>query len=300
MTKKAIRECKNRIKSALPRLACDRRGTTMAELIVSFMLLAIFLLATTMVITNSIKTYYHEQELMSIYSVADTVLSESREEIRRMQSSDLGGYVKLRTKGSGVPDPVVPADALGMEGQILEFIRSNEKDGYILVQMDDRGCSDDTMMIDAEGVLKDADELKGTIPADQLTTRYYLKHRADKSNATYGSLCMDRLPSGSSANTVTGYQRPDLTDSTPLIWDAENKLPTTTYLGYPIRLSFSMKPYADAGKWKVSYVDVTVEVLKGLPTPEVPTPEILYTKTGTVTLQNEVIYNEDPTLYSDV
>ena len=187
-----------------------------------------------------------------------------------------------------------------MEGQILEFIRSNEKDGYILVQMDDRGCSDGTMMINAEEVKKDAGQLSGTIPVNQLTTRYYLKHKEDKSDATYNSLCMDRFISGTGSSTVTGYQGHGITANTPLVWDAENKLPTTAYLGYPIRLSFSLQPYEDGGKWKVTHVNVTVEVLKEAPSLTNPAPEAAYQKTGCVTLQNEVIYNENDTLYSDI
>ena len=91
----------------------------------SFLLLAIFLVAVTMVITNALKTYYGEQRNMSIFSVADSVTSELKEDISRMQASSLGGFVKVR----GLDKATVPATAGNhAKGITLEFIKVNEKD----------------------------------------------------------------------------------------------------------------------------------------------------------------------------
>ena len=88
-------------------MPCDKKtqnrkqknsGVTMVELIVSFALLSIFLVAATMCISHAVIFYFSERQTMSSYSVADIVFSEIKNELRTMQSSDFNGYIKLREK----------------------------------------------------------------------------------------------------------------------------------------------------------------------------------------------------------
>ena len=226
---------------------------------------------------------------MSKFSVADTVLSELRKEIRTMQSSELGGFLKIRNGGASAT-----ADEGTYTGDGIEFLRSNDKDGRILVQMDAAGCGSDTYMIDKEKILKSASVIAAEIPADQLTCRYYLQ--TSETEDKYDGLFMDFMAEDTDLSKDTAFA--DAVGH-PVVWDVENRLPATLYQGLPIRLLFSVKPYEDNGEQVVGAVDVTVQVLKEPVSDEVPDPEVVYSKAGTIPLQNRVVYQSAKTVYSE-
>lgn len=306
-------------KDLYKRIAGKRNaGTTMVELIVSFALLAIFLSAVTMVISNSLLTYYREQKQMSIYSVADAVLSEIRNDIRTMQPSayvkadgttvSANGFVKLRNSGTPDGDSVY-------RGSTIEFMKSNENDGAILEQIDTAGCGPSTALIKSDEVIKKA--IGDTIPADQLTARFYMRisESKDKYKGFFGdthrSYFCDIKASDSSMATdsvygsLNNYSSPasvggaggTYENNGTVVWGAENRLPDKLYQGFLVKTEFEIKPETDAaGNEVVTSVVVKVRLYEN----SVEEENFIYEKEGVVPLQNIVYYKTDKTLYSDV
>lgn len=268
----------------------DQKGTTMVELIVSFLLLGIFLTAVSIVISNATGTYYREKQQLSEFTVADTVLAELRGEIRSMQASGLGGFVRIKN-GAAWQSAAVGTPC---GGDMIEFIRSNEKDGLILMQMDAGGCADGTVMIDSERVQKSADELQAAIPKDRLTCRYYL--RAEETQDEYRGLFVDVLKEDSTMAAKSGLAP---ARGKPVVWDVESRLPESLYQDRNIRLYFSVTPFDDNGNAAVGSVDVTVEVLKKAEPDSESAPQVVYRKAGTIPLQNTVYYRNEAVLYSE-
>lgn len=277
-------------------------GTTMVELIVSFALLAIFLTAVTMVISNALLTYYREQKQMSIYSVADTVLSEIREDVRTMQPSvypagggsgaAASGYIKLRNDGVTAPwNPSVGE----ITGETIEFVKSKMQDGVILEQIDAKGCADNAVMVELredetthENKVFAIKEGMGTImPAGRIIARYYLK--APEQTDSLRNYFMDiKHPDSVVAkdSTYTG-----IPDNTQVVWDAEDRLPAKLYQGLTVKTSFTIKPEG------ADLVVPSVEVKVSLYDPKDPDTPV-YEKKGTIPLQNTVRYNLEKTVYS--
>ncbi|MCR5702082.1 MAG: prepilin-type N-terminal cleavage/methylation domain-containing protein [Lachnospiraceae bacterium] len=261
------------------------RGVTMVELIITFALLAVFLTTATMCISHAVIFYYHERQTMSAYSVADMVLSEIKDDIRTMQSSDYNGYIKIREKNA-VGNLIAVSPAAGeYKGSTLEYVASNLNDGANVVQIDTNGCN--CAMIDDKSIKKSEID---DIDKDYLTMRYYGRY-PEKNLNQYKNLYMDRIITGSSAD-VSGNYAALSTDK--VVWHAQEKLAKQVYQDYTISLEFSVKPGAAnaEGKQYVDYVDVTVKVNN--------TEGEVYKKTRRVNILNKVYYENGRTLYSDV
>ncbi|MCR5339306.1 MAG: type II secretion system GspH family protein [Lachnospiraceae bacterium] len=287
------------------RLAGKRNaGTTMVELIVSFALLAIFLTAVTMVMSNALLTYYREQKQMSIYSVADTVLSEIREDIRTMQpsvypadggsSTPAAGYIKLRNGGASLQTTTNNE----ISGETIEFIKSNMQDGVVLEQIDAMGCGEKAVMVDLREdettgenklfVVKD--QLNQIMPEGRITVRYYLK--APEQTDALKNYFMDIKHAKSVVTAEDNYA--NLSNNPQyVVWDVEDRLPAKLYQGLTVKTTFTVKPAGD--DLVVSSVGVRVSLFD----PEDPT-KLVYEKEGTIPLQNTVFYNNDDTVYSEV
>ncbi len=294
----------NRIKGM--RLTAKRRtgrknaGTTMVELIVSFALLAIFLTAVTMVISNALITYYNEQRLMSMFSVADTVFSEIKNDIRTMQpsvyptggsgGSGAGGFIKLRgSSGESLPG----ANGTTVTGETIEFVKANRQDGLVLEQIDAKGCKDGAALIELKedkiNVLKK--NVNETIPAGGLTARYFL--RAPERTNGLKNYFMDQKRTDSDVPNNNTYT--EVANNAQLVWDAEDRLPTELYQGLTVKTTFSVKPVETSGVGLVvSSVDIKVSLYKQ---DDLTTP--VYEKEGAVPLQNVVCYNNEKTVYSE-
>ena len=272
----------------------------MVELIVSFALLAIFLTAVTMVISNALITYYNEQRLMGMFSVADTVFSEIKNDIRTMQpsvypeggnsGSGAGGFIKLRG-GSG--ESLSGSNETTVTGETIEFVKANRQDGLILEQIDAKGCETGAALIEMQGdeigVLKENVNL--TIPAGGLTARYYL--RAPEQNASLRNYFMDRKRSESNVPKKVSYS--GIRNGTQLVWDAEDRLPTKLYQGLTVKTTFSVTPKETTG---VGLVVSSVNIKVSLYEQDDPTTPV-YEKEGAVPLQNVVCYNNEKTVYSE-
>lgn len=280
------------------RIICRNKGVTMVELIVTFALLAIFLATATMCISHAIIFFFDEQQRMSSYTVADVVLSELKDEIRTMQSSEDGrkGYIKLR-KGSSGPDV-----AGGVyTGTTIEYMASNINDGLNAVQIDVAGCDD--YMIDGkneslrEVTVDGAVTNKADIKSDYLTMRYY--GRFKETNSTYEELFMDKIVNGTYAASLPVFN--GITGS-DVVWHASEKLPKELYQRHLIELQFSVSPHDDgSGHQIVDYVDVTVFV-KRITDESTMATEQVYQKERRIDLQNNVYYKpySEATMYSDV
>ena len=261
------------------------RGVTMVELVVSFALLAIFLVAATMCISHAVIFYYNERQTMSAYSVADIVFSEIKNELRTMQSSEYNGYVKIREK-SGTDGLLTPvSESAGVyEGTTIEYVASNINNGANAVLLDAEGCT--CALIDKDKIIKDSID---NIKSGYLTLRYYSRY-PEKKLETYKELYMDKIIVGSSAEESANYSG---IVGKNVVWHAEEKLPVQLYQDYTVSLQFSVHPLNDGeGNKVVNYVDVNVTVNDA--------GGLCYQKERRVELQNKVYYEEGDTLYSDV
>ncbi len=283
-----------------------QKGTTMVELVVSFLLLAIFLTCVTMVISNALTTYYREQRLMSIYSVADTVLKEARDDITRMQGSGMTadgrerkGYVKLRSgaAGSTVKSALASVDMHGQTvtgsiyvGDTIEFLQANETDGFIMEQIDSFG-SKGSAMIDKDGIKKQAADVEAAIPKNQLTARYYLP-AGDEATTALKGMFMDQVLSSSS---VKG----NYSGATNVLWDAEDRLPDGLYQGFPVSVSFAVETHTEGTDVIADRVTVFVKVYEKSPDDPDNLGNAVYQKEGVINLQNTVFYKTDDTTYYD-
>lgn len=260
------------------------RGVTMVELIVSFALLSIFLVAATMCISHAVIFHYSERQTMSAYSVADIVFSEIKDELRTMQSSDYYGYVKIREKNASDGRLVAVAENGGIyEGTTIEFVASNINNGANAVQLDTEGCT--CALINKDGVVK---ENIDNIKDGYLTLRYYSPYRETKMSG-YEKLYMDQIMMGSSAEASNNYNE---IIGSKVVWHAEEKLPVQLYQDYTVSLKFSVHPTTDSeGHKVVNFVDVSVSVNDA--------DGEVYQKSRRVELQNTVYYETGNTLYSD-
>ncbi|MCR4691596.1 MAG: hypothetical protein K5739_09655 [Lachnospiraceae bacterium] len=286
----------------------QQSGTTMVELVVSFLLLAIFLTTVTMVLSNAVLTYYNEQKLMNVYSVSDTVTKEIREDIRRMQGSgsfadgrERKGYVKLRD-GAGKTvtaktDRTMPDGSTKnvYHGESIEFLQANEKDGLLMEQMDAKGLASATWMVDTDGILKSDGDLSARITAGQLCARYYLKNGKEETDALR-NLFMDRVyPASSIRDTYHGVP-----DGGSVLWDVEDRLPAELYQGLPITLEFDIESASEGGQEVVRGVLVTVKVYDMPESGDVAdVTDPIYSRSSMIPLQNEVYYKAEDTTSFD-
>ena len=260
------------------------RGVTMVELVVSFALLSIFLVAATMCISHAVIFYYNERQTVSAYSVADIVFSEIKNELRTMQSSDYYGYIKIREMSESDNRLYAVSENEGVyEGTTIEFVASNINNGANAVLLDAEGCS--CALIDKEKVIKkNIDNIK----SGYLTLRYYSPYRETKM-AGYEKLYMDQIMVGSSAEDSGNYN--DIVGKR-VVWHAEEKLPTQLYQDYTVSLKFKVHPEPDGnGNKVVKSVNVVVMVKNA--------DGVVYQKSRSVELQNTVYYETKNTMYSD-
>jgi len=275
------------------KLLKNNKGVTMVELIVSFALLAIFLTVVTKCISDVITSYYTQQKLMSMYTVADSVMGELKDEICTMQGSELKGgagkgYLKLRD-ADGIT--VTTADDSGTyTGSCIEFLQSNLKDGAVMMQIDAGGST--APIIDAESIITTSAE---GIEDGHLTMLFYLQY--SENNQTYKGLYLDRLCKNTKA--LADYQAIDqvtMSSGTDVIWDAEERLPDTLYQGYDVKISYSVTPVEATINGEtgllVTSVKVTVSVLED--------EKVRYEKSRTIRLENPVRFNTEATTYSDI
>ncbi len=270
----------------------NNKGVTMVELIVSFALLAIFLSVVTMTISDVMTTYFRQQKLMSMYTVADTVMGELRDEIATMQGSELKGgagkgYIKLRDESGAA---ITAVDANGKyTGTTIEFLQSNTMDGPIMMQIDTLGA--EAPIIDSETIVKTKAE---NINPKRLTMRYYLQF--SENNLAYKGLYLDKLCNDTKALSTYNTLNPGImTAGTRVIWDGEERLPETMYQGYDVKISYSVDPKSvtvnGENKLLVTTVEVTVQILEE--------GTVKYEKVRTIGLENPVYYKTEATTYSD-
>lgn len=281
----------------------SKAGFTMVELIVSFALMGIFLVATTMAISTSMIQYYEERELMSAFEVADSVLSMVKEDIRTMQWSvnpsdekDISGigYVKLRN-GSGATVPCLSASDT-LTGDTIEFVMAGSDDNDCAEQIDAKGFvgSDGSKgyLLKNHSIIAGKDQLLQGLDAGYLTFRYYRKD-IQEDNDNYKNCYIDKCVDGTKLAAAVS-----IPSDKKLARDAEERISSELYGNFKIELSFTVKPedYASTSStddYIVKSVGMKVRVLDS-------DGALVYEKSSSVALLNKVLYKSAATMYSDV
>ncbi|MCR5586071.1 MAG: type II secretion system GspH family protein [Lachnospiraceae bacterium] len=275
-------------------------GFTMVELIVSFALMGIFMIATTMAISTSITQYYHERDLISAFSLGDSVLSFVKEDIRTMQGSDnliaANGYIKLRDADG---KQITGEAGTEITGETLEFVMSSATETDCVEQIDAKGFvtgeknSDGTdkkgVLIKNHAIINDAIE---DMDSGYLTFRYYRKDNYEE-GVNYKNCYMDYVLTGTElANSGI------LETGTRVARDAEERIAESQYQRYKIEMEFSMTPEdydetSDATDMIVRYVNIKVNIIDA-------DGNFVHSKETSVALQNKVLYKNENTMYSDL
>ncbi|MCR4717937.1 MAG: prepilin-type N-terminal cleavage/methylation domain-containing protein [Lachnospiraceae bacterium] len=268
----------------------NNKGVTLTEMVVSFALLGIFLIAVSIIITYAVKNYYHEKRVMTSYSVADLVLDEIKDDIQTMQASPSeinginygAGYVKLRTE-SGTTIPVI--DDRTIKGDTIEFVSSNIKDAVYAEQIDTKGYTG--YMIRNQAVTQ-SDSSIDPLEADKLTVRYYSKDLKEETISKYYDLYVDSACADAEiTKNVTG-----LKGGANVVRDCEEKISKDMYDSFTIDLEFSISPVKVGSQYVVKSVVASVSVIED--------GDVKYTKEREIPVQNLVYYNSKPTMYSEV
>ncbi|MCR4904061.1 MAG: Cna B-type domain-containing protein, partial [Butyrivibrio sp.] len=300
-------------------------GATLVEMIVSFALIGIFLAATFTAISSALLSYYHEREIMTAYTVADTVLSAIKDDIhtmrpQRAQNSDgtieaLDGYVKLRTGsdqssvGKTVTGTTIDADEDGTAdyyGDTLEFLRAST---YSITD-DDASDTDvsfaqtistsgfaGTLYKNTDVISVDYDGNTGAISRapGYLTLRYYSKYSG--TDTTYEGLYADLYMNDDVLSTDVSVSR-----------GLSEKLGVDYYHRLYVDLHFFIPQSAletdtlsvNETASFVRFVGATVDVYREYDTSSDTYSDLMYSKTEYIDIQNDVWFADYDTLYSDL
>ena len=274
----------------------NKKGVTLTEMIVSFALLAIFLVSVTIVMTYAVRNYYEVRRVMSAYSVADLVLDEVKNDIMTMQSAnhdvnDLAygrGYIKLRTDSGAI----IGADSHTIKGDTIEFVASNRKDAVYVEQIDAKGFKGD--MIRNQKLTKHLKDSDGALPANYLTVRYYTSYTAEETDK-YKDCFVDVARADSTiVDSTKGIS--GLTAGGKVVRDCEERLPVSMYEKFTVKLSFEVTPKDEVVNGstllRVKSVKAHVEVLQD--------GDVKYVKDRDIAIENPVYYNNYETLYSEI
>lgn len=287
----------------------NSQGYTLVEMVVCFALLGIFLAAAFQAIASAMNVYYHVRGTQAAYTVADTVLSEIRNDIQTMQPTNstddkYDGYVLVRknkkdAEGNDIREIVSEEDG-SYTGDCLEFVSAR---GAKIVNIKEEDSdtpkfadSNYIEQIDTAGFQgkiynENKNDVKSGVETDQniLTVRYYARSNED---ATEG-LGIDQPGVGDSS-----FQRAR---------GVEERLGKRYYNNQFVRLQFEVTPKKVDSKdstadksadGRVSYVRVTVNVYRNAS--DLAADKKLYSKEDYITLENTVKYETAKTMYSDM
>ncbi len=265
------------------------KGVTLTEMVVSFALLAIFLVAVSVVITYAVKNYYNERRVMTSYSVADLVLDAVKNDIQTMQASkvtinglDYGeGYVKLRDETGHA---IQVHDNHTVKGSTIEFVSSNIKDAVYAEQIDTKGYKG--FMIRNKSVTQSESTIN-PLAKDKLTVRYYSKDTGEAVGSKYHDLYIDKAFADAKVSTDI----PALTAGADVVRDCEEKLSKEMYDTFTVSVSFATTPVKVGSDFVIKSVVCEVTVYED--------GDVKYIKEREIPLQNRVIYNNDATMYSE-
>ena len=275
----------------------NNKGVTLTEMIVSFALLAIFLVAVTIVMTYAVRNYYEVRRVMSSYSVADLVLDEIKNDINTMQIAEHevnnapygSGYVKLRND-SGVG--VTGTAGTEISGNTIEFVASNKKYATYVEQIDAAGYKG--KMIRSAKLTKNLTDADGALPSGYLTVRYYTAYTAEETTSLkdyYADIARADSTILDSTKGIAGVAAGD-----KIVRDCEERLPTDMYEKFTVKLTFSVKPVAETvngvSMLRVKSVNAHVDVYQD--------GDLKYVKDRDIAIQNPVYYNNEKTLYSEL
>lgn len=136
-----------------------KRGTTLAEMIVTMLLISIMLAMATASLSSASKIFVRVQKTEYAQSIVDTVMTELRTITKNATS-----YVKIY--GSGTEIAGITGN---LSGNALEFIN---EDGYVILVTTD-GCEETSLYT------SDTSQFTGTadaVESGQLLTRYYTQN----------------------------------------------------------------------------------------------------------------------------
>ena len=275
----------------------NNKGVTLTEMIVSFALLAIFLVAVTIVMTYAVRNYYEVRRVMSSYSVADLVLDEIKNDINTMQIAEHdvndiaygSGYVKLRDEsGTGISS----FDEHEITGSTIEFVASNKKYATYVEQIDAAGYKG--KMIRSSQLTKALTESDGALPKGYLTVRYYTAYNAEDKEKYAGYFVDVARDDSAILDPTKGIS--DVSSGDKLVRDCEEKLPPSMYEKFTVELKFTVKPEKEVVNGtemlRVRSVKAHVDVYEGT--------SLKYVKDRDIAIENPVYYKNDKTLYSDL
>nr|MCR5623785.1 type II secretion system GspH family protein [Lachnospiraceae bacterium] len=276
-------------------------GFTMVELIVSFAILAIFLIAVSMAITVSVRQYNEERNLIMAFDVADTITSMLKDDIRSMQGTVNGmsdtdtsdpGYIKLRD-ADGNTVPFTDGSPAAISGETIEFVMPGASDNDCAEQIDAKGFvgSDGAkgVLVKNHSVIND--KVSG-LDEGYLTFRYYRKD-IQENNDSYKTCYVDACLADTSFADEVG-----LSSGKKVARDAEERISAALYHNYKIELTFSVTPEeytptSATDDYIVKYVDITVNVIHKVD------GSLAYSKKSSVALLNKVLYKSSESMYSD-
>lgn len=252
------------------------KGFTIVELVVTFALFSIFIVAILTVMSGSTRTYYHERQTMAAYTVADGVLSEIQNDVQTMLGKDQKGYMKIRqADGTKIPNSGTTST---ISGPCLELVTSNNGNSCFAEQISTNSFTGE--LIDGQNyklITSKAINVNG----NYLTKVYY--GAVKNETATISDLFANKSISDSILSKSSYSFGTDQT----LASDAIQPLSDEFYQGYTVTLNFEIKPRAQ----RVNYIKATVNVNK--------TDKLMYSKTKYLYIENNVNYTNLNTLYSE-
>lgn len=140
----------------------ERRGTTLVEMLVSLLLMAIAVTMAAGVLHGAYKVYLRIQKMQYASSILDTAMTELRE-----LTKDASGYVKIYANGINIADQTGTG-----EGTALEFLNNK---GYVVL-VTTEGCEDTDIYLTES---QPSGSEKG-VDTGRLLTRYY-NRKTDRS-----------------------------------------------------------------------------------------------------------------------
>lgn len=279
----------------------NNKGTTLVELITCFLLLGIFLIAVSVILTTSFRQYYHEMRTMSAYSVADSVLDEIKNDIRSMQASETlissDGYIKLRNRADNKIQKTTEMAADGsLSGQVIEFVASNGGNGSYAEIIDTRGY--------IGALVQSHQEINSAIAPlgeNYLTIRYFMRDPNEPADSVYAGRYVDRNITDTAVQKGLAHNGSLIAPEAELARGAEERLSREFYNGFHVDIGFKVWPKIyDASDYYVDVVEATVNVYEDENgNGSYDEEEMVYTKTRRIPLENLVFYDNYATLYSD-
>lgn len=151
--------CEKRIKN---------RGTTLVELVTTFALISLFMVAATKVIANVVNVYYSAKSITSTMQVSDIIATKIKGEIEGAMTTSL-----IHTNGDGTEEVLpyavlIGKDSVGHDNGRIEFynhtgtqVYIESKDGYFVMHYYPVNDANDGNVIAAEDWMFDAKAYMG-------------------------------------------------------------------------------------------------------------------------------------------